>query len=50
MWAEAFHVLTDPGHWVAEVVMDAVIAGAAWAVGVRRAVRRHDRVAHGIAE
>jgi hypothetical protein len=48
--SELTHILADPAHWVAEVVMDVTIWAVAWVVGgrmaVKRAVRKHDRKVH----
>lgn len=40
---ELLHILADPAHWVAEVVMDGVI----WLLVGVAATRRHDRKVHG---
>ncbi len=42
---EILHVLADPAHWVAEVVMDGTITLLA-VYPVRALVRRHDRRRH----
>jgi hypothetical protein len=42
---EILHVLLDPAHWVAEVVMDGTLTLLA-AYPIRRLVRRHDRLRH----
>lgn len=44
MWGELLHILADPAHWIAEVVMDGVI----WALAGVWAVRRHDRKKHNV--
>jgi hypothetical protein len=44
---EIFHVLTDPAHWVAEVVMDGTLTLLA-VVPARWLVRRHDKKKHGL--
>lgn len=42
---EILHVLTDPAHWVAEVVMDGTLTLLA-VLPLRALVRRHDRKRH----
>lgn len=44
---ETLAVLGDPGHWVAEVIMDTVYAIPAFLLG-RWSLRAHDRKTHGI--
>jgi hypothetical protein len=46
---EIFHVLTDPAHWIAEVVMDTTLMFLALPL-VKRIVKRHDRRKHGLKE
>jgi len=45
--SELAHVLLDPAHWVAEVVMDGTLTLLA-VYPVRALVRRHDRRKHGV--
>lgn len=47
MFEELTHVLTDPAHWVAEVVMDGTLTLLA-VLPIRALVRRHDRKRHPI--
>lgn len=44
---EILHVLTDPAHWIAEVVMDGTLTLLA-VLPIRALVRRHDRRKHGL--
>ncbi len=45
---EIFEILTDPAHWVAEIVMDGTITLALlWPARIW--LRRHDRKAHSLA-
>jgi hypothetical protein len=44
---EIIHILTDPAHWVGEVVMDATFTLAAYPIAKWR-VRAHDRRRHGV--
>jgi hypothetical protein len=46
---ELLAVLSDPAHWVAEVVMDGTLTLVA-VYPIRRLVRRHDQKKHGIIE
>ena len=43
---EILHILTDPAHWVGELVMDTTFAIPAYLVG-RWRLRVHDRTVHG---
>lgn len=45
MTHDLLHVLTDPAHWIAEVVMDGTLTLVA-AYPIRRLVARHDRRKH----
>lgn len=46
---DLLHVLTDPAHWIAEVVMDGTITlFALWPI--RAIIKRHDRKRHPIKE
>ena len=42
---EIFHILTDPAHWVAEVVMDGAIT-LALLLPARAWLKRHDERKH----
>jgi hypothetical protein len=44
---EILHVLTDPAHWFAEVVMDGTITLIA-VYPLRRLLKRHDRRKHNV--
>lgn len=46
MIGELLHVLADPAHWVAEVVMDGTLTLLALPL-MRGLMRRHDRLRHG---
>jgi hypothetical protein len=46
MLEELTHVLADPAHWVAEVVMDGTIMLCV-AYPIKKLVARHDRKVHG---
>lgn len=43
---ELLHILADPAHWIAEVVMDGTIT-LLIAYPISRLVKRHDRKVHG---
>jgi hypothetical protein len=43
---ELLHILADPAHWIAEVVMDGTITLCV-AYPISRLVKRHDRKVHG---
>lgn len=44
---ELWHILTDPAHWMAEIVMDTVYTIPVYYLGKWR-VRAHDRKVHNI--
>lgn len=44
---EILHILTDPAHWVGEIVMDGTLTLLAIPT-IRAWVKRHDRKKHGV--
>jgi hypothetical protein len=50
MWAEYRELITDPAHLLLEATLILVIDGLLLGLAlpfIKRAVKRHDRVAHG---
>ncbi len=46
---EIIHILTDPAHWVGEVVMDLTFTAAAYPIAKWR-IKKHDQRTHGLEE
>ena len=47
MWHEYFHIITSPGHIMAELTIEAVVALVAL-IPFRTWLRRHDKTHHSV--